>query len=155
MNNNKKQSLENIVTTENSGWLAKALWAKVNKKWLNRSSGVSLSVLEALREKEWSQKKLAQEMKVSSQQINKILKGQQNLTFETVSKLEDALGVTLMEIIPFRRENAKQIIQAKSLREEVSKPTKQQIQPVINVGNKATLKIAYNRNASVQYKNAG
>ena len=44
-------------------------------------------------------------MNVSAQQINKIIKGQQNLTFETVGKLEDALGISLMEIIAFKSTN--------------------------------------------------
>jgi plasmid maintenance system antidote protein VapI len=41
-------------------------------------------------------------MNVSAQQINKIVKGKQNLTFETIGKLEDALGISLIEIIAFK-----------------------------------------------------
>jgi len=37
-------------------------------------------------------------MGVSRQQVSKIVKGQENLTFETVSKLENALGITIIEI---------------------------------------------------------
>jgi len=43
-----------------------------------------------------TQKKLAELMNVSPQQISKILKGQENLTLETISKLSETLGVDLI-----------------------------------------------------------
>ena len=69
---------------------------------MDQSSKVAINVLEALRIKGLSQKDLAAKMNVSAQQINKIIKGKQNLTFETVAKLEDALEISLMEIIDFK-----------------------------------------------------
>lgn len=100
------ENFQNLVSNENSGWLDKFLHYKANKKWLDNSSKVAVNVLEALREKGMSQKELAEKMKVSAQQINKIVKGQQNLTFETVGKLEDALGITLIDIICFKSTNS-------------------------------------------------
>lgn len=101
----KTKNLENfqkIVANEQSGWLDKFLYYKANKSWLDKSAMVAVNVLEALKAKGWSQKDLAQKMKVSAQQVNKILKGQQNLTFETISKLETALEISLMEIIDYK-----------------------------------------------------
>lgn len=99
------ENFQKLVSNENSGWLDKFLHYKANKKWLDNSSKIAVNVLEALREKGMSQRDLAEKMKVSAQQINKIVKGQQNLTFETVGKLEDALGITLMEIIDVKSAN--------------------------------------------------
>lgn len=101
----KTKNLENfqkLVSNEQSGWLDTFLNYKVNKSWLDKSAIVAVNVLEALKAKGWSQKDLAQKMKVSAQQVNKILKGQQNLTFETISKLEAALCISLMEIIDYK-----------------------------------------------------
>lgn len=101
----KTKNLENfqkLVSNEQSGWLDKFLYYKANKSWLDKSAMVAVNVLEALKAKGWSQKDLAQKMKVSAQQVNKILKGQQNLTFETISKLETALTISLMEIIDYK-----------------------------------------------------
>ena len=101
----KTKNLENfqkLVSNEQSGWLDKFLYYKANKSWLDKSAMVAVNVLEALKAKGWSQKDLAQKMKVSAQQVNKILKGQQNLTFETISKLETALAISLMEIIDYK-----------------------------------------------------
>lgn len=101
----KTKNLENfqkLVSNEQSGWLDTFLNYKVNKSWLDKSAIVAVNVLEALKAKGWSQKDLAQKMKVSAQQVNKILKGQQNLTFETISKLEAALCISLIEIIDYK-----------------------------------------------------
>lgn len=101
----KTKNLENfqkLVSNEQSGWLDKYLYYKANKSWLNKSALVAVNVLDALKAKGWSQKDLAQKMKVSAQHVNKILRGQQNLTFETISKLETALEISLMEIIDYK-----------------------------------------------------
>jgi transcriptional regulator with XRE-family HTH domain len=101
----KTKNLENfqkLVSNEQSGWLDKFLYYKTNKSWLDKSAMVAVNVLEALKSKGWSQKDLSQKMKVSAQQVNKILKGQQNLTFETISKLETALEISLIEIIDYK-----------------------------------------------------
>ncbi|WP_158728949.1 MULTISPECIES: helix-turn-helix transcriptional regulator [unclassified Flavobacterium] len=101
----KTKNLENfqkLVSNEQSSWLDKFLYYKANKSWLDKSAMVAVNVLEALKANGWSQKDLAQKMKVSAQQVNKILKGQQNLTFETISKLESALDISLMEIIDYK-----------------------------------------------------
>jgi transcriptional regulator with XRE-family HTH domain len=99
------ENFQNLVSNENSGWLDKFLHYKANKKWLDNSSKVAVNVLEALKEKGMSQRDLAEKMGISAQQINKIVKGQQNLTFETVGKLEDALGIILIDIVGFKSTN--------------------------------------------------
>ena len=115
----KTKNLENfqkLVSNEQSSWLDDFLYYKANKSWLDKSAMVAVNILEALKAKGWSQKDLAKRMKVSAQQVNKILKGQQNLTFETVSKLETALEISLMEIIDFKTvsENKTSATQIKS-----------------------------------------
>ena len=91
-----------LVSNEPSNFLSKLEYYRTNKKWLDKSAMVAVNVLEALKTKGLSQKDLAQKMNVSAQQVNKILKGQQNLTFETISKLETALEISLIEIIDFK-----------------------------------------------------
>jgi len=44
---------------------------------------------------------LADKMEVSAQYINKIVKGSENLSLETISKLENALGIQLIEVVGF------------------------------------------------------
>lgn len=101
--NERLDKFEKLVSDKPSNFLSKLAYYKANKKWIDQSSKVAINVLEALRTKGLSQKDLAKKMNVSAQQVNKIIKGKQNLTFETVAKLEDALEISLMEIIDFKK----------------------------------------------------
>jgi ribosome-binding protein aMBF1 (putative translation factor) len=94
----------NLVSNESSGWLEKAQWREDNKQWLDRSAKIAIKILSILRNNRKenrlpnSQKDLAELMGVSPQQVNKMVKGTENLTLETISKIEKALGIQLMEI---------------------------------------------------------
>jgi len=90
--------LENISEKEPSKWLKNENWENKNQDWLDFSFKIALKVLLILCEKNISQKKLAGLMKVSPQQVNKIIKGHENLTIETIFKLEKAMGVKLISI---------------------------------------------------------
>ena len=75
-----------------------ANYRKENKKWLRNSAKVALAVRRQLRKTGTTQHDLAIQMGVSAQYVGRILKGQENFTFETISKLEDALDMKLMTI---------------------------------------------------------
>jgi ribosome-binding protein aMBF1 (putative translation factor) len=81
-----------------SDWIDEARFIKKNRPWLKNSLLVALHVMDALEEKGWTQKKLADELGVTPQQVSKIVKGRENLTFETVSNLEKALNIKLMSV---------------------------------------------------------
>ncbi len=69
-----------------------------NEAWLKKSKAIAIMVLSTLRAKSISHTELATLMDVSPQQIGKIVKGTENLTIETITKLEDALGMILIPI---------------------------------------------------------
>ena len=82
-----------------SKYLQNAKFRIENKKWLSYSSNIALRVLAALEESEqMTQKTLAEKVGVSPQYINKVLKGQENLSLQTIAKLSEALN---MELITF------------------------------------------------------
>lgn len=93
-----RNNLKEIEADDKSGWLEDAKYRKVNRAWLRKSQSIALHILNTLDEKGMQQKELANLMDVSPQQISKIVKGQQNLTLETISKLEKVLGIILFEI---------------------------------------------------------
>lgn len=80
-------------------WRDQVKFRNANKDWLRKSAKIAVKILRVLREKSMTQVNLAETMGVSPQQINKILKGRENLTLETIGKLEDALGIELVTII--------------------------------------------------------
>lgn len=103
--NERLEKFAKLVGNEPSNFKAKLDYFKTNKKRLDQSMKVAVSVLDALKDKGWSQKDLAEKMNVSAQQVNKILKGQENMTFETIDKLETALGIVLIEIVEYKSPN--------------------------------------------------
>jgi transcriptional regulator with XRE-family HTH domain len=101
MNNERIEKFLALVSDENSGFEKKALWRKANKNWLDKSALIAIKILRAISDQGISQKKLADKMEVSAQYINKIVKGSENLSLETISKLEMNLGIQLIEIVGF------------------------------------------------------
>lgn len=87
-----------------STWIEKAEEYEKNEKWLNFSSKIAYKILETLRQNRLmsklpsSQKELAEITCMKPQQVNKILKGQENLTLETIMRLEDSLNIKLIEV---------------------------------------------------------
>jgi len=90
--------LEKVVSKEPSKWHENAQYRADNEKWLKRSQVVAFTVLQTLRTQGLNQKELAERMGVSPQLVNKWVKGNENFTFETIAKLEDALNIELMHI---------------------------------------------------------
>jgi transcriptional regulator with XRE-family HTH domain len=95
---NLQEKLAEITAKELSGWLDDAKYRIENADWLKLSQAIALRILRTLRAKNISQKELAEKISVSPQQVNKIVKGKENLTLETISKLQTALGVSLMNV---------------------------------------------------------
>lgn len=79
-------------------WKEREDYKKANRSWLKKSVDVALRVLDVLDKKKMSQSELAEKLKVSRQQVSKILKGQENLTLETIAKLESVLGIELVKV---------------------------------------------------------
>ena len=126
---NLQEKLAAITAKEVSGWLEDAKYRIENEDWLKHSQGIAIRILRTLREKKVSQKELADKIGVSPQQVNKIVKGRENLTLETIAKLEAALGIVL-HLIPksVTETNAgsskKQVTKKSDSRASGSKPLK-------------------------------
>ena len=78
-------------------WREKSQWRRENRRWLRYSGFIALSVLNRLEKLGISQKQLAEMMNCSPQYVSKLLKGSENLTLETISKLEDCLDIDLIK----------------------------------------------------------
>lgn len=100
---NTLEKLQQISEPAPSDWREKAQWRKDNRDWLRKSGRIAVSVLAAIDATPgMTQKTLAEKMGVSQQYISKIVKGQENLSLQTICKLEDALGITLVEVKKFK-----------------------------------------------------
>ena len=92
---NKEKFLQ-LVSVEDTKTLAEIKKRIKNRAMLRESQKIALKVLLKLDELNWSQKDLAKEMNVSPQQINKIVSGKENLTLETLSKLQNILDIPVL-----------------------------------------------------------
>jgi ribosome-binding protein aMBF1 (putative translation factor) len=95
--NNLKGKLSNLSSDQPSNWKNKAKYRRDNREWLKKSAAIAVQILDALKAQNLSQKALAERMNISPQQISKIVKGQENLTLETISNLEIALGIQIID----------------------------------------------------------
>ena len=91
-----EERLRKYAPTTPSRWREKAAWRKQNKPWLRYSQLVAIKMLEQMETEGLTQSALAERMDCSQQYISKILKGQENLSIETICKIEDALSLELL-----------------------------------------------------------
>ncbi len=57
---------------------------------------IAVKVLLQMKQEGLIQKALAERMNCTQQYVSKILKGKENMSLDTLSKLEDALGINLI-----------------------------------------------------------
>lgn len=82
-----------------SKWREKAEWRNANKAWLRYSQRIAMMMLDKMEKLGLTQKSVAERMGCSQQYISRILKGTENLSIETISKIEEALELDILEPI--------------------------------------------------------
>jgi len=96
------ERIKNIAASEISQWRDEANNRKINSDWRDYSFRIAMRILREIRNQNaqhgMTQKRLAHLMGVSPQYINKVVKGEENLTLETISKIEKVLNISLIEI---------------------------------------------------------
>ena len=77
-------------------WREDAEWRRANRNWLRQSQMIAMKMLDAMEEQHLTQRELAERMGCSQQYVSKVLKGRENLSIETISKIEDALSLSIL-----------------------------------------------------------
>ena len=80
-----------------SKWREKAEWRMANKSWLRYSQRIAMMMLDRMEELGLTQKLLAERMGCSQQYVSRVLKGTENLSIETIFKIESALELNILE----------------------------------------------------------
>jgi ribosome-binding protein aMBF1 (putative translation factor) len=94
-----KEKFQSLVSPEKTKTYQRIKDRIANKPHLETSQAIAIKVLEKLDELGWSQKELALKMGVSPQQISKIVRGTENLTLESLVKIEKVLGIQLLVVM--------------------------------------------------------
>jgi len=93
-----KEKFLSLVEGQDDTFTEQLKWRIDNQRWLMISHQIAFRILTRLDELKISKKELASRVKVSPQQVSKWLKGNENLTLETISKLEVALNIELLSL---------------------------------------------------------
>lgn len=83
-----------------SKWREEAEYRRANKTWLRYSQRIAMLMLDKMDEIGMNQKQLAEKMSCSQQYISKVLKGRENLSLETLSKIESVLNISIIKEDP-------------------------------------------------------
>lgn len=93
-----KEKFLSLVSTEKTKTLDNAKNRIANREMLRFSQKIAFAILNRLDDLKWTQTKLAIEIGLPKQQINKWLKGKENFTIETILKISEVLKLELIEI---------------------------------------------------------
>lgn len=94
----EKQLPKALQNAKPSKWLEEAKWRIENEDWLDLSFEIALRVYTKLKEEGKTQAWLAEQMGCSAQYVGRLLKGQENLTLQTITKLESVMGINLIAL---------------------------------------------------------
>ena len=96
MKKKTKEFLETHQSDTPSKWREEAEWRRENWSWLRHSQKIAVKVLLQMKKEGLTQKVLAERMNCTQQYVSKILKGKENMSLDTLSRIEDALGISII-----------------------------------------------------------
>ena len=112
-----------------------------NRARLKESQNIALKVLNKLDDLGWTQKRLAEELNVTPQQVSKIVKGKENLTLETQVKLQEVLNIPILA--SFYENNVDRLVDLLTVRFKTEAEV--QNQNIDSQVNTVSYKIHYNK----------
>lgn len=92
------ERLQELAKPRNERAQRRSQERRENRAWLTYSQDIALALHYYMREKEMTQRELADKIGVSQAYVVKLLKGGENLTLDTICKLQDALGENLLNV---------------------------------------------------------
>ena len=89
-------NLRKHQSTTPSRWRERAEWRQENKSWLRYSQHIAMMMLDKMEALGLTQREVAERMGCSQQYVSRILKGHENLSIETMCKIEEALDLAIL-----------------------------------------------------------
>ncbi|MBP5541407.1 MAG: helix-turn-helix transcriptional regulator [Bacteroidales bacterium] len=96
MSQNTLDYLESHQSGTPSHWREEAEWRRDNREWLHYSKRIAVMLLSYMKRGHLTQSAMAERLDCTQQYVSKILKGTENLSLETLAKLESAMGERLI-----------------------------------------------------------
>lgn len=92
-----QQRLEEKAAKKRSNWKNDAKERQSNN-WRDYSFKIAINILREMRSQNITKEKLAQLIDVSPDFMNNVVKGKENLSLETITKIEETLNINLINI---------------------------------------------------------
>jgi AraC-like DNA-binding protein len=89
--------LEAHASSKPSKWREKAELRRANSSWLPYSRKIAIKVVMAMKDHNLTRSDVATRMGCSPQYVSRLLKGEENLSLETICKLENAVDVSILQ----------------------------------------------------------
>ncbi|HLW06848.1 MAG TPA: helix-turn-helix transcriptional regulator [Marinilabiliaceae bacterium] len=87
---------ESLVSNEVSGWHKDAEERRKQRGWRDKAFHIALILLDYKDTHDLNQAQLAGKIGVSNQYINRVLQGKENLDSRSITRIENALGISLI-----------------------------------------------------------
>ena len=95
MNMDKAIDIVRLNQIADNQWQKEATKARANWSWMKYSMQIALKVRSKMKADKITQSALAARLGCTQQYVSLILKGKENITLETLAKLESALNISL------------------------------------------------------------
>lgn len=105
----KHRDFMELVSPEKSTLLQKLEWEAKNQAWLDLSAKISMRLLDLIDESGMEKSEICMKLNISATYYHRLLKGRENFTLETITKLERLFKTKLIGVYGFEKEK-KQII---------------------------------------------
>lgn len=94
--NKATEFLNNHQSATPSKWREAAEWRRENENWLKYSRVITMKTMQAMDKQSVTQSALAKRMGCSQQYVSNLLKGNANMTLETIARIETALDIDII-----------------------------------------------------------
>lgn len=94
-----QENLRRHSSASPSKWKDSASKRRDNREWLRYSQNIAMMMLDRMDDLGLTQKTVAERMGCSQQYISRVLKGHENLSIETISKIEAALDFKILNSV--------------------------------------------------------
>lgn len=95
---NNKENFLRLVSDEDTNTLGRIEERIANRDSRRMAFDIALKILDRLDQLGWSQKRLAEELGVSPQLVNKWVRGKENFTIETLAKIGKTLNTSFIDV---------------------------------------------------------
>ena len=94
--NKATEFLNNHQSDTPSKWRDAAEWRRENENWLKYSRIITMKTMQAMDKQSVTQSGLVKRMGCSQQYVSNLLKGNSNMTLETIARIETALDIDII-----------------------------------------------------------